>query len=91
MLSTENSITIYDETSHKPPYQGWAKQPRKRKGVPKAGKRIRETREIDLEPPENSRCWTTLQSLSPREKAMSAILPIGLPQCTADLLFFSES
>ena len=42
-ISTEHGITGYNNTRHNPSYQVWTKQINRRKGVPRAGKRVRDS------------------------------------------------
>jgi hypothetical protein len=41
-ISTKHGITNYGKPRHIPSYQGWIRQPTRRKRIPKAGKRIRD-------------------------------------------------
>ena len=43
MISAEHDITKYNKPRSKPPHQGWARQPSRRKRVPRAGRRVRDT------------------------------------------------
>lgn len=46
-LSTEHGLTSYGKTEPKPSYQGWTKQPSRRKRVLSAGKRVRDTSTVE--------------------------------------------
>ena len=48
-ISTEHGLTIYNKTGHKPSYQGWIRQPSRRKRALSTGKRVRDTL--------HSHCW----------------------------------
>lgn len=41
-MSMEHGLTSYRNARHKPSYQGWTRQPSKRKKVPSPGKRVRD-------------------------------------------------
>jgi hypothetical protein len=38
----EHGITSYYNTRHKSSYQGWMRQPNRKKRIPRAGKRVRD-------------------------------------------------
>jgi hypothetical protein len=42
-VSKKNGITRCNNTGHKPSYEVWARQPSRKKGVPKARERVRYT------------------------------------------------
>ena len=43
VMSTGHSVTRCNKTRHKPSYQGWTRQPSRRKRVPRVGKKVRDT------------------------------------------------